>query len=243
MLLAVFKFWKDMFLETLIKKLGFRSKKAVDCILSCENHHLACQVAFIGFEALSQESVAVYIEESLKNRLEFNLNLFVKWRNTKVVNPNYNLLYDITFNLRLGLKLFRAGIPRNNSSHALRGKQKVAPIFFIGHHMIYIKHIIKKDMTIKVLTRQEIKQYIAPNEAFSDSGDHYRGEGGDYVTETGNRHLKSHLPPGVPTLSHWVSAARNNWILTKNRDKVYKRIGCPDPLSTESSILTFDDEI
>ena len=73
----------------------------MEYILSGGNHHVAWQVAFIAFETLSQELVAEYIEESLKNGLEFNSNLFVEWRNTKVVNPNYNLLYDITFNLLL----------------------------------------------------------------------------------------------------------------------------------------------
>ena len=47
-----------------------------------------------------------------------------------------------------------------------------------------------------------------------------KGEGGDYVTENENRHLKSHLSPGLPSLKNWQEAARNHNILTKNREIV-----------------------
>ena len=48
------------------------------------------------------------------------------------------------------------------------------------------------------------------NESFECYGDHFRGEGGDYVTETENKHVKSHLSPGVPTLNSWVVASKNH---------------------------------
>ena len=54
------------------------------------------------------------------------------------------------------------------------------------------------------------KIYIEANESFSRTGDPCKGEGGDYITEAENRHHKSKLPSGVPTLWHWVAAARNH---------------------------------
>ena len=74
------------------------------------------------------------------------------------------------------------------------------------------------------------------------SGDPSRGEGGDYITEAENRHLKMNLPPGVPTLRHWVTALRNHDILVENRKKVLDRLGMQDP-NVESSIFNFDPEI
>ena len=61
---------------------------------------------------------------------------------------------------------------------------------------------------------------ISRNESYSRSGDPSKGEGGDYVTENENRHLKSHLSPGLPSLKNWQEAARNHNILTKNREIV-----------------------
>ena len=92
---------------------------------------------------------------------------------------------------------------------ALAGRQKVAPIMFIGNHMTY-RDIIVNDMQIRVEAPDDINKFIARNESFSVSGHNCRGEGGDFITEIENKHLKSHLPPGVPTLKHWVEAARNH---------------------------------
>ena len=66
---------------------------------------------------------------------------------------------------------------------------------FIGNHVIYGDLLIN-DMKIRVEAPPEVQKYIEDNEAFSRSGDPNRGEGGDYITENENRHLKSHLSPG-----------------------------------------------
>ena len=72
------------------------------------------------------------------------------------------------------------------------------------------RDIIVNDMQIRVEAPDDINKFIARNESFSVSGHNCRGEGGDFITEIENKHLKSHLPPGVPTLKHWVEAARNH---------------------------------
>ena len=139
---------------------------------------------------------------------------YANWRNEKVINPNYNFHYDLVFNLLLGLKCFRAGIKKNNSDYAMAGRQKAAPIMFIGKHIIY-KSLILNDMKLRVEAPAEVRNFINQNESFSRSGDPCRGEGGNYITETENKHLKSHLPPGVPTVNSWIKASRNHAILTK----------------------------
>ena len=55
-------------------------------------------------------------------------------------------------------------------------------------------------MQIQIEAPEEIKTFISRNESYSRSGDPSKGEGGDYVTENENRHLKSHLSPGLPSL-------------------------------------------
>ena len=45
----------------------------------------------------------------------------------------------------------------------------------------------------------------------------YRGEGGDFITENANKHIKGHLGSGVPTLQHWIRASRNHEKLQVSR--------------------------
>ena len=98
-------------------------------------------------------------------------------------------------------------------------------------------------MKIRVQTLKELADYIGRNESFSRSGDTLRGEGGDYVTEKENRHLKSHLPPGVPTLQSWIISSRNHQKLVKNREEVFKKAGVTDPATKSNSIFNFENEV
>ena len=56
-------------------------------------------------------------------------------------------------------------------------------------------------MKICVEALAEVRNFINQNESFSRSDDSCRGEGGDYITEIENKHLKSHLSPGIPTVN------------------------------------------
>ena len=70
------------------------------------------------------------------------------------------------FKILLGLKCFRSEIRLNNSLHALAGRQKTAPIIFIGNHHIY-KDLILNDMKVRVQALAEVNDYISRNESFS----------------------------------------------------------------------------
>ena len=142
----------------------------------------------------------------------------------------------------LGIKCFRPGIRRNNSAVALAGRQKLAPIMFLGKHDIY-GLVICYDMKIRTLAPKEVQKYTEQNEAFSRSGDHCRGEGADYVMETENKHLKLQLAPGVPKYHQWLVASRNHSLLTLNRDFVFHMVSMKDPSSTYTSVLKFEKEI
>ena len=169
-------------------------------------------------------------------------NGFVQWRNNHVVYPIHNFIYDLLFNLLLGMKCYRADIRLNNSTFALCGKQKVTLIMFTGKHDTY-QPLIMNDMRIRVEAPTEVKLYIKHNESFDHYGDHFREECGDYVTEIENKYLKSHLSPGVPTLNSWVVASRNHKTLKSNRDAVLKTAKLKDPGLQQSSIFKFSKEV
>ena len=142
LLLAIFSLCRNIFLEHLADLLGFRTKNSREFIMNCENHHVTWQILYISFEAFSKELVRVYVIEILREKKPLTSNNFIQWRNDRVNNPNYHLLYDLTFNIFLGWKCFRSGIRRNNSLHALAGRQKVSTIMFIGNHHIYKSVIV-----------------------------------------------------------------------------------------------------
>ena len=175
LLLAVFRLCRKLFIEKLAYRLGFHSKKTIEYIVNCSNHHLSWQISSIAYEALSRELVFVYLLECLGEKEKPIPNRFTEWRRNEVKNANYHLYYDVTFNLLLGLKCFRAGICRNNSLFALAGCQKVVLIMFIGNHMIF-RDIIVNDMQIRVEAPDDIDKFIAQNESFLVSADYCRGE-------------------------------------------------------------------
>ena len=80
---------------------------------------------------------------------------------------------------------------------------------------------------------------------FSVSGDNCRGEGGNYITEIKNKHLKNNLSPGVSTLKNWVEVAQNHEVLKKNfgEKNLFGRLNVNDPDKEESSIFKSEDEI
>ena len=71
----------------------------------------------------------------------------------------------------------------------------------------------------------------------------YRGEGGDYIKENENEHIKGYLGPGVPTLQNWIKASRNHEQLQANCVAVFERSDLKDPGLQSSSIFKFDIEV
>ena len=146
-------------MEALADKLGFKNKKAKEYIINCGDHHLSWQIVSIIYEAFSKELIHSYLVNAEPDDQEFSPQEFVIWRNEKVINPNYNFYYDLVFNLLLGLKCFRAGVRKNNSDYMLAGRQKAAPIMFIGKHVIY-KSLIVNDMKLRAEAPEELQEYL-----------------------------------------------------------------------------------
>ena len=171
--------------------------------------------------------------------LESKIENFVSRRNQRVVNPNFNFYYNLIFKIFLGLKCYRAGIRCNNSQHAMAGRQAIAPLMFIGNHLIY-QTILLNDMKEQLEAPKEVYDFITGNVSFLRSGDEYKGEGGDLHK---NKHIKRHLGPDVPTLQHWIRASRNHEKLQANYATVFERAGLKDPGLQSSSIFKFDIEV
>lgn len=196
-LLAVMQLTKLIFMDTVCDKLGFKSENAKNFVTNVGDHHVSWQMFSIFLESFAKELVLPYIVSSHQKGQSPSIIDFYDWQKD-IKNPNYNFFYDLVFNVMLGFKCARSGARRNSSQHLIAGRQKACKFMFLNRHDIY-RPIIAHDMKMRVLAPDQIKDYISQNETFSRSGDSYRGEGGDYITETENKHLKSNLPPGVPT--------------------------------------------
>ena len=89
---------------------------------------------------------------------------------------------------------------------------------------------------------RRIYDFITSNKSFSRSSDEYR-EGGDYITENENKHIKGHLGPRVSTFQHWVTASRNHDKLQASHEAVFETASLKDPRLQLSLIFKFDIKV
>lgn len=241
LLRSCFSLCRHIFIEHIAQMLGFCSAKAKEFIVSCGNHHLSWQVAMIIFHAFSQEITYVYIIECFKNKEKPSLLGFLAWKR-QVKNVNVLFYYDLIFNIFLGLKCFRSGIRKNNSQYSLAGRQIASLVFFMGKHRIY-QRLLCRDLAMRSSAPRLVNDYLEATESYTISGDHTKGEGGDYITENQNKILKKHLPPGVPTLNSWQTASRCDENLRKIRESLFHRLDMKDPGNEDTVTLCHDYEI
>lgn len=79
---------------------------------------------------------------------------------------------------------------------------------FFNKHDIYCS-IIYDDMKVRVLAPPQVQNCFKNNEAFSRTGNNFRREGEDYITETENKHLKNNFPKGVPLFKKWRMTSKS----------------------------------
>ena len=110
---------------------------------------------------------------------------------------------------------------------------------FIGNHLIY-ETLIISDIQIRVEAHLEVQEYIMKIKTLSRSDNTYRGEEGNYITET-KKLIKGHLHPGVSSIAHWIKASRNHEVLQLNRRSVLEKSSLKD--LQQSLMFQFDHEV
>jgi hypothetical protein len=58
---ALFQICRPVFMELLADKLGFCSKRAVEYIVTCRNHHLSWQIVLIVLYSFALELIKIYV--------------------------------------------------------------------------------------------------------------------------------------------------------------------------------------
>ena len=148
----------------------------------------------------------MYVLTCYERKKKSSLTDYILWRN-KVVNPNYNFYYDLTFSMFMAITCFRSVFTKNNSKFMLADREVASPLFYVGKHRI-CQNLIIRDLQVRVSAPRDVLENMTINESYSLSGDETKGEDGDYIMEHFNRVLKQHSSPGVPTLSDWRTSSR-----------------------------------
>lgn len=139
---ALFQICRPDFMELLAEQLRFCSKRAVEYIVTCRNHHLSWQIVVIVLYSFALELIKMYVLTCYERQKKPSLTEYVLWR-SKVINPNYNLYYDLTFSMFLAIKCFRSEVRKNNSKFILASRRVASSLFYVGKHRIYQSLIIR----------------------------------------------------------------------------------------------------
>jgi hypothetical protein len=204
---ACFKVLWNVMLVDLGKMLGFRSIKALTACQRAYDHHKAWQMMQIVLFGTASELLVPYVQECIAQQLTPSVHGFYTWLSS-VSDPNYLFLKDVVFTYIFALHLFRAGVRKNNSDVILAGRIKFSNLFF-GVHMTTYQEIEYYDLKSRVLSPAPVNDFRRATESFAPSGNHSKGEGGDFVLESNNKRMKSWMPPGVPNEARWQRVTRN----------------------------------
>jgi hypothetical protein len=176
-----------------------------DFIFCFSDHHKSLQMLEIFFYAMSTELMVPYVRDALEHQQKPNISDFIDSLNT----PNEKIMFNIIFfYFNLALYVFRAGVRRNNSEAILASRAVFSPLFF-GLNMPFYMETIIRDSMICVQCPSAVREFIEKNESDSVSGNHNKGEGGDFVLENINRKIKSFMPPGLSSDERWTTVCRN----------------------------------
>ena len=117
---------------------------------------------------------------------------------TSVEDNSYLFFYHIEFCYLLLFQLLIEAIRNNHSDMVIEARTQFAPLFYSFLHPKY-QQLHLRDLWQRVQMPQEIKEYISTSESFSVSGREHSGQGGDFVHEELNKHIKALLPQIMPT--------------------------------------------
>ena len=104
--------WK-VFIEEIVKELGYRSENALKYALSCSDHHKTWSICEIILLALTDELLYPYVKKSICTGEEITVDGYWKW-STSVINPNYIYVPQMSLTFLQAKMLFRVGVRRND---------------------------------------------------------------------------------------------------------------------------------
>ena len=202
---AVFKLMWVPVMRHVANIMGFKSPRAMSYIQGCGDNHLTWQLVRIVLESLVKELMVPYVRQSMEAGKEVTVQDYMQWMDhTK--NKNYQL-HQKFVNVLIAMTQMRTGIRTNSCRSMLAGRQRLAPLMFIGRNRIH-QRLLLRDMISRQQQPPAVKQFVERTTTYSVSGENTRHEGGDFILEAKNKLVKSWIPPGVLSFDQWVHATR-----------------------------------
>ena len=164
---AVFKLMWVPVLRHVANIMGFKSPRTMMFIQGCGDNHLAWQLIRIVLETITKELMVPYVRCRMKMKKEITVGDYKVWMDS-ATNSNYQL-YQKFVNILITLSQMSAGIRRNNCRSMLAGRQRVAPIMFLGSgHHIY-QRLLLRDMISREEQPPAVRQYVEKTTSYSVS--------------------------------------------------------------------------
>ncbi|XP_060557718.1 uncharacterized protein LOC132718104 isoform X2 [Ruditapes philippinarum] len=224
---SCFKLLWDISLQDLAQMLGFRTPRALVCCQNCTDHHKAWMMLKIFLFGTIDELLYTYVSFIRIEKQTPTVDGLYAYK-AQSEDKNYRFMCDVLLNYVLAVFVFRCGVRRNNYRYIMAGKCKFMKLFY-GFNQTYYQEIMFRDLKARVFAPEEVKQFLENTESFSISGDHSKGEGGDFVLEAVNGRAKRWLPPGIPTQNHWLKVCRNLDSLQKIKDNTFNQLDLKQP--------------
>lgn len=196
----------NVFMEDIVKQLGFTSENALNYIRKGNDHHKLWQILEIVYLAVTDELLIPYIRKCLEDKQEpTNIGYWI-YSNT-LENPNYIYIQQMIFTYLHSLMLLRSGTRNNDYDTISSAKIKLANLFFGGNHPTY-RQIVYFDLVqsnrLPTLIDTIISESITGRRNIKSKSN----QGGDVLLEEINKNAKKWVI-GVPTNLQWQKSFRN----------------------------------
>ena len=184
--------------------LNFKTKKAYDYFLSCNDTHKSWESLEIFLHGTIMEMIKAY-QSTSSNASPLG---FLTWQ-SQLTNPTLRFFYDFVLNIGLSIYVQRIGDRSNDMRASHAGRMRFLDMFYAFPHYIY-REVEYNELRSKVIMPDQLKYSRAENMTCTEGpGNSKSHQGGDFMLEQRVRRSKMIAPKGQTSTGMWVRVARN----------------------------------
>ena len=179
----------DVFMQDILKTLGFTSENALSYAKKGSDHPKLWQILEISYLSLSQELLLPYVRDATSRGEDLSVIGFWGFVDS-VKNKSYSFCLEMTFTYLHARMLLRCGTRAGDSNAIAVAKSKLPLLFFGRNHPSY-REIFYTDYKIRSLASRKILMQI--DSTMTASRTHREGhyQGGDALLEEINKEAKN----------------------------------------------------
>ena len=219
----------DVFMNDLVKRMGWRSEAAQQSARKCYDNHKTWQLIMVFHLATLQELVLPYVRECIEGQVEPSPEDFFGHFCPKKCESSHTFAYYLEMVCRYsqGILNFRMAVRRNNAKLLQAARFMTKELFHGRNHPKYQEIEIYKSYMDQVAPH-EVSKLLEENSSVSKSGSLSSGQGYDFILEEENREVLRWIRRGVATDELWQQVIRNKDKLQCIRSKLLDILGLQD---------------